>query len=357
MRTWPRSVLSALIAGVVFAGGARELSGAQLTNLYRVEVVVDPEVEDPRQEAFERAMGEQLVRLTGRRDAAADPLLLEIITAAQRFVQRWGYADPETLAITFDGRALETELANRDQPVWGKDRPLTLVWIALDAGGGSRRLLNGREEPLPDEPDGELAAALLAEVTSAAQRRGVPLAFPLLDSEDLALVTFADVWGGFTSRVEAASRRYQPDGILVGRVRAAGGAMSARWQYLGPGERRERRSGVTEGLEWLADIYANQYAVTGGSSVARLVVTEVSSFDDYARLLAHLEGLSIIDAVNVEELSGEELVIGLTTRAKAEVLDRALTLGGIITPAAAPFADPMAISLDRASARYFRMLR
>lgn len=358
MGSFRRRVVGVLMVGLATGGGPAGSLAAPVNDLYTVQVIVDPQAEDPREDGFQRAMGELLVRLTGRRDAAADPELLNLVEAAARFVQRWGFIDAEQLSVTFDGRAAEAELARRDQPVWSQDRPLTLVWIALDAGGGDRRLLNGLEGPVADvTEDEELAAAVLTEVAAAAQRRGLPLVYPLLDTEDLALVTFADIWGGFTGRVTDASRRYQADSVLIGRVRANGGVLTARWQFLGTNEQRERRSGVAEGLEWLADIYASQYAVTGGNALTRLVITQVFSFTDYARVISHLEGLSMIDGVDVEAFRGDQLILELQGRGSADVLDRALTLGGILSPQPPPVAQPIAIGLDRATARYFRVLR
>ena len=346
-----------LLLLVAVWGGLQPTFAAQFGDLYTVTVMVDPEAEDPRQDGFQRAMGALLVRLTGRRDAADDPDLLDVIEAAARFVQRWGFVEEERLAVTFDGRALEGELVRRDQPVWGGDRPLTLVWMALDTGGGDRRMLNGLETPLEEDLDAQLVTSVLTELADTARRRGLPLVYPLLDTEDLALVTAADIWGGFTSRVVEASRRYQPDGILIGRVRAVGDVRTARWQYLGADEQRERRGGISEGLEWLADIYASQYAVSGGNSIARLVVTDVRNFDDYARVITHLERLPMIDAVSVEELREDQLLVALETRGTADVLNRALSLGGVITPVTAPLAEPRAVGLDRTTARYFRIMR
>jgi hypothetical protein len=38
---------------------------------------------------------------------------------------------------------------------------------------------------------------LRERIQATASRRGVPVAFPLLDTEDLQNVSFTDIWGGF----------------------------------------------------------------------------------------------------------------------------------------------------------------
>jgi hypothetical protein len=357
MQAWMRPTGLGLIVALVLGAHLQPARGVQLDDLYQVEVALDPEAENPRQAGFEQAMSEMLTRLTGRQDAPADADLLPLIEAAARYVQRWGFLEEDLLAVTFDGRALEAELTRLDQPVWGSNRPLTLVWLALDTGGGDRRLLSDTEAPLPEDPDAELIAGVVSELVDSARRRGVPLVFPALDAEDLALVTAEDVWDGFASGVEAASQRYQADAMLIGRVRAVGGVLTARWQYMGADGRRELRSSIAAGVDWLADIYATQYAVTGSASVARLAIRDVRGFDDYARVVQHLEGLSIVEAVSVEQLLDDRLIVALTTRGSADVLDRALALGNVIEPVSSPSVDPMAVGLDRMTARHFRVLR
>ncbi len=359
MQAWLRPTGLALILVLALGTDLQPAHSVELDDLYQVEVALDPEAENPRQAGFEQAMSEMLTRLTGRQDAPADPDLMPLIEAAARYVQRWGFLEEELLAVTFDDQALGAELARLDQPVWGSNRPLTLVWLALDSGGGDRRLFTDREAEalVQEDPDGELLAGIVSELKDTARRRGVPLLFPVLDAEDLALVTPEDVWDGFASGVEAASQRYQADAILIGRARAVGGVLTARWQYIGADGRRERRSSIAEGADWLADIYATQYAVTGSASVARLAIRDVLGFDDYARVLRHLEGLSIVEAVSVEQLRDDQLIVALTTRGTADVLDRALALGNVIGPVLSPSAAPVAMGLDRMTPRQFRVLR
>ena len=44
-------------------------------------------------------------------------------------------------------------------------------------------------------------------------------AFPILDLEDTARISAAEVWGGFLRRIGEASQRYEPDVVLTARIR------------------------------------------------------------------------------------------------------------------------------------------
>src|SRR6185503_18770188 len=112
--------------------------------------------------------------------------------------------------VGFISTQVDQALAALQKPVWGPERPLTLLWIAVDDGNGGRALLGANDTAalgLDPNPPGmtERLAALRKDLQSVADERGLPITLPLLDLEDLGAVTFADVWGGFEDRVAGAS--------------------------------------------------------------------------------------------------------------------------------------------------------
>ena len=52
-----------------------------------------------------------------------------------------GPGEDNTLWVSFDGEAIERTLREAGQTVWGIDRPLTLVWLAVDWGRGEREVI------------------------------------------------------------------------------------------------------------------------------------------------------------------------------------------------------------------------
>ena len=326
--------LLALLAALGLVVAAASSDAARFEGLYTVVVPADNEAEDPLAVATERALGELFVRMTGQRGVGSDPAVFPILEAADRFVEQWGYQTAEDIVVTFDGEAVEAELRRLNFPIWGTERPQTLLWVAYDSGNGQRRLLGAQ----PDDPDQSDPLAWLREIIEAtAAERGIPTQLPLLDAQETAAITPADVWGGFNDRIEAASRRYAADAILVGRIRSSGGAYAARWSLLTGDDFRERRGTIRDGIDWLADIYANQYAVTGSAQRRRVLVTEVNSFDDYARVMAFMEQLSLIESLAVEEVADDTVLLSMNIRGDSVVLRRALTLGNVLRPVPPPF--------------------
>lgn len=323
---------------------------ARFNDLYTVVVPADVEAEDPLAVATERALGELFVRLTGQRGVGGDPSVYPILESADQFVEQWGYQTAEEIVVTFDGNAVETELRRLNLPIWGTERPLTLLWVVYDAGNGRRQLLGVQPEETEDRPDP--LAWLRQAIEDTAAERGIPTLLPLLDGEDSEALSVADVWGGFNDQIEAASRRYGADAILIGRIRASGGANAARWSLLTGDDFRERRGTVRDGIDWLADVYAKQYAVTGGVQRRRVLVSEVNSFDDYARVMAFMEQLSLVESLAVEEVSDDTVLLSMNIRGDALVLQRALTLGSVLRPVPPPFTS--AVNVADA---YFRVAR
>lgn len=329
----------ALIVGIAAVHMPTPGFPAIFENLYTVTVPLTPQGTGQRvlrtDEDFDRfAMGELLIRLTGQLDAPYNPALLDLVRDAGRYVVQRGNPDRENLLIVFDSLGLQEALTVRNQPVWGEERPLTLLWVAIDGGPGERGILAASTSPVPSSDAVESAAAAMREeLLAAAIQRGLPVSLPLMDVQDLDAVDFIDIWGMFPGRVEQASVRYGPDAVLSGRIRLGeDGIETARWTLLRGGDLRHLPGTmVRSGLDDLADLYALEFSGTGGATSARLTVVGVESLDDYGRVMSYLESLSVLQFVQLEQLVGTELTLRVQARGGAVVLNRVLALGDVLS--------------------------
>src|SRR5690606_29456071 len=137
-----------------------------------------------------------------------------------------GSVDRDSVFVEFYSNRIEQELAALGRRVWGPERPLTLLWIAIDNGDGERVLLSSDGVGIGGLADTvdligvspemtALADDIRAQIQAIADERGLPIAFPLLDLADLTSVMPADIWGGFDEPVTQASERYGADAILI----------------------------------------------------------------------------------------------------------------------------------------------
>jgi hypothetical protein len=327
-----RTSLLAAALGVLCLGLAEVLRAATFPDLYTVTVVV-ADAAERRMDVESLGMAQLLTRITGRRDAASAAELAHLVENAGDYVTSRGRLDRERETIGFTTEIVN-ELERANWPVWGAERPSTLLWIAVDFGDGQRALMGA--SPVAAEWSPELAEFMLQlreELDAVASERGLPITFPLLDLEDRTAISFAEVWGGFDGLIAAASTRYGADALLVGRVAKSSFGLDVRWNLLEDGRSSAVLGGdVRGGLDWLADQYAGQYGTLGGARIARIAVLDVTSLDTYARVMSHLESLSVLQSVDVEGFDGSTLNLRVAAPGDDRVVERVLTLGGVLVP-------------------------
>jgi hypothetical protein len=328
-----------LVVAVALSGGFSSLSAAILEDLYSVTVtrsldLAPGQVQRTLEEEIRFAMGQLLTRVTGRVDAALEPALADMLRNAEDYVVQIGSLDRGSLLVTFDARAIENALVVREQPIWGPERPLTLLWLAVDSGEGERGILAADEAMTDSSPEFlELQADFRQDLAAVADDRGLPITLPLLDLEDMSALSFVDIWAGFNDQVIRASQRYGVDGVLTGRVRVTRFGVNVQWTLLKNGEQIPLGgSSMRDGLDRLADFYAAEFSTLGGVRATAITITGVETLDDYGRVMRYLESLSMLDTVAAEELVDGALSLRVDARGGAAVLGRVLGLGTMLSP-------------------------
>jgi hypothetical protein len=283
-------------------------------------------------------MAQLLIRVTGSRSAPMEPALLPLIASPENYLTSYGLDRQGRAQVGFQRSQIERVLAQLGMPVLGPERPLTLLWVAIDDGVGGRALLGANETnelgaaTTPQLTD--LIETVRTEIVTTADERGMPIAWPLLDLEDLNAVTFTDVWGGFEDRIVAASMRYRADAVLIGRVRPGLVGNEVDWLFVHGIQRQALpAAGVRDGLDVAADRYAAELSTVGGAAVTLLTVRDVLTAADYGRVMSYLERQSVLESVDVESYDDGTLSLRVAARGEAQVLERVLALGGVLRPA------------------------
>lgn len=283
-----------------------------------------------------------LTRITGRQQAAEYPEVQELVQNANRYLSLYAPLSDDEIRVGFIRGAVNDALTRLDMPIWGDERPLTLVWLAAEFTDGQRAELGasdeqglraGAVEGIASEPlTGEAAEvfeSVADELLRAADERGLPVVLPLLDEQDRLEVRFADVWGGFDRVVARAGDRYDADTIMIVRIVTTPFGPELHWTVQ-RGERTEIL--VTPrarlGIDWLADELASEDATIGGASLAWVTIREVRSWPDLGRVLEYLDSISIVEAVDIDSIDGAELVLRVSARGDDSQLSRYLTLDG-----------------------------
>ncbi len=290
-----------------------------------------------RTDGFQMAMDVVLTRVVGRLDAPADPQVADLRQSAERYVQQYRVTR-DGMWVALDGQAVQTALAERGMRIWGGERPSVLLVLAVDGGGGRRYILSAE-----DEIRNPAARDLRGRMNGLAGLRGLPVLLPLMDAQDRRRLSITDAWGGFEQPLLDTARRYGVGTVLLGRYRTDA-PFRVRWALFDGGQATRWDGGIDDGINRTSDRFAARYAVATGSAVEGeigVAVSGIRSLEDYARVSDYLAGLTAIASVAPRRLDDDTAVFGLRLRGSLDNVDRAIRLGGVLRPAAAPVAPPV----------------
>jgi hypothetical protein len=294
----------------VFALLSAATRAASVPDLYAADVPASGAGQPGLDAAFDLALKEVLVKLTGQRQVPAE--LAAALGPAAPLVQRYQPLGAGRIRVQFDGPALRQRLDGTALPYWGDDRPRVLVVLV----------------PPGAEPATE------AMVLGAAARRGIPAVLA-----DPAAVTAADPLAG----AQAEARRVGADVVLIGRASPSAGASAYRWTLAMDGEQAEWQGDATEGPEGAADRLAARYAAAGAANQSlRLVVAGINGFDAYGQVLAHLRAQNLVQSLQVREAAGDRVVFDLAVRGGPQQFRAALAERAVLAPDAPPAPLPVA---------------
>ena len=244
---------------------------AKITDLYEAEIPVLSQNRADRHVAIKQAFAEVLVRVSGQQDVvlalppfietdavpvAKTPnqeqpklalvgktvLIAEALTKATYYVKQFRYQKPtgrpyidwglkpvdkkkkktkkakeQVIWIRFNKKKINKLLHDTGLPVWGKTRPSILVWMVVE-NRSKRYLLSN-----------SIKSTTREAIEKHARLYGLPIRFPLMDLADRANVSTSDVWGNFEDRIMQASKRYQTESILVGKLYIANRSWHTQW--------------------------------------------------------------------------------------------------------------------------------
>ncbi len=289
-----------------------------LGDLYTVTVPYTGENES----AFRQAMRDILVRVTGRPDAPELENLAPLVGQASRYVTSFRRAAGNQLTVTFNGTAIENAVDASGLATWDSDRPVTLVWLALDRGGGRRGLVSSSD-----------TSAEKARIDSKADRSGLPIVWP--DAGDDLVRAMQQAWSGNHDALVDAARRYGADGVLIGRARqTAAGTYEVYWSFAGAGVAGNATGELESGPELAAERYAGVYASRGAAQRSEQIVTVtgIGSLESYASAMRTLSKLAPVRGVSVDEVTPDAVSFRVNVRGDPGALNDAILRDGRLQP-------------------------
>jgi hypothetical protein len=308
-------------------------------DFYTAWVPVKERSEAAHAEALQQGLRQVLVKLSGSQAVLSQPAVQKALPKAAQWVEQYEYRNqppvpggeaPLTLVARFFPAEIDQLLKQTGGGQWGKDRPLLLVWLALNT-----RLLNEEESPKEAEA-----------VQTVAAQRGLPVLFPLLDLDDRLALPPTLLAAGQEQAMRQAAQRYAPGALLAGTLESGpDNTWQARWYLLGGqtrvvwASRHANLSGLLdEALGKVAESLSARFGAPGSASpsLVEVQITEVVGMQAYAQVQSYLAALDTVENFQVRQVEGDRLRLSVLAKGGRAGLAQAIALGRLLQPIAAP---------------------
>ena len=357
MRLLPASLISLLL--FITLNLPLSVQASVVHHMFETTSLVADQGLEARSEAFKQGFIEVLVRISGN---SATPTSIDV-DQASHYVQEYRYIQlakqvplPLTensqdaagamathqLWVKFNEGAIKQLLRDNNLPIWGRQRPNVLLWLAVRDGRNRYILKNSHSSAIKDA------------VTREAKRRGLPIMWPTYNARDQKLLGFADLWGQFWDPVKKASAAYNVDAIMIGRMDWKNGSWSVDWA-LSMEDLQEHwslratsledimASGVDVGTDQIASRFSVFEDMASDGNIS-LRVENLSVLDAYARVSHYLRSIALVKSVYAAEVNQDNVLFNITLVGDSDDLKRVIALGDVLTPVEIPEPPPAPVA-------------
>jgi hypothetical protein len=318
-----------LLLLLVIAGAWRPAGAVVVDDLFTVELAVADQTTSLRLEAFSQAFRQVIVKVSGSDDALKSAAFERPIERSARYVKQFRYINRSQaqgeeieagrlyLRIDFDQQLIESLLREHNFPVWGRERPSSLLVISYDV---NEKIKLVSEDATPD---------LIEALDRAAAIHAVPVLFPLMDLQDISLVRIGDIVAREYDNIKTMAQRYQPDALLVGQIIGrSGSGWRGDWEV-----RFADQIFKCQVIRHLARILALEYALEDHRRVEQSLLLSVSALEGIDRLVSvqkYLQSLNAVDSVRIAMINRDVVTYRLELRNEPEDLQRLIEFGEVL---------------------------
>jgi hypothetical protein len=330
------ALLSVLLGTIHMAASA-----VTVEDLFTVELPVADQTTSLRLESFGEAFKQVIVKVSGSDDALRSPAFERPSQSSARYVKQFRYINRKLagdeefdagrlfLRIDFDQQLIESLLRDNKFPVWGRERPSSLLVISYDVNENIKLV---SDDATPD---------LIEALDQAALNHAVPVLFPLMDLQDIALVRIGDIISRQYDNINTMATRYSPDALLVGQIIGRSGKgwqgdwevrfadQIFKWQF----KASSKKAVIDQVIKHLAKILALEYALEDHRRVEQSILLSVSALEGIDKLIKvqkYLKSLSVVDSVRVAMVNQDVITYRLQLRNDPEDLQRLIEFGEVL---------------------------
>ncbi len=307
--------------------------------LYQGSAVVADQSPAELEKGMQGALRQVLGKLSGLSDFSDYPGADQVWTEARKIVLAFYYEnhpillpdgssrEESRLVANFSPQAVDQLGVGLQLPRWKPDRRPLMAWPIVDSG--QQRIIMPIELQYAWEGMADLA-----------RKRGMPIRWPEADENGEYAVDVQLLWGGYTEELGETG----PGETLViaalqdgpeWNVRMSMDYEGLRWseRFRGPDLEATLAQGLSLAIDQVVKASSIAAADTGDWRVD-LTVTHLSNAQDYARSLAYLQGLSVVESVAVKKALAGQVQFSLALNAAPSYLQQFLLTGKTLLPTA-----------------------
>ncbi|EHN70371.1 MULTISPECIES: DUF2066 domain-containing protein [Aliivibrio] len=312
-------LLMCMVAGPVFAQQQNDLyhTEVQLTGSDKAENI-----------AKQEGLVNVLIKVSGQTDIAQNEVIKKALAQSDRYVTQMSFVEyddaPRAMKLGYNSKMVLNLLTQSEQSIWETPRKSVLVWIVNE--------YNYQRSIIWEQSNN----SLITRIKEAANERGLPVMFPVGDFDDVTSIEIPDLWGNFKKPIADASERYNPQAILVVKVRGN----SSSWtlfdttpQYL-PTTSTKPLEGRESGAVQLADMvnnvsdyFAKKYTKNLGAVVSQsemISIEGIHSTRAFFTIEKQLKQLNSVASVQVDTIQGNKVTYTLNLLGDSEQFNQEL---------------------------------
>ncbi|GIU25815.1 DUF2066 domain-containing protein [Shewanella schlegeliana] len=328
-------ILGIFVIFPFLASLSASVHAADVSSLDEAAVSIESRATTLRSEGIKQAFEAVILKNSGTQAALINPVVQKQLKSASSLMTQYGYfedAGELYLKVNFDHKRIIRLLRDAGLPVWGKQRPLTLVWLVINE--------NGEREILSDGAISSSRNTFDSQSTS----RAVPLLFPLMDLDDSMKVGVNDVRGRFTDNIANASLRYKANYFLIATIEPQGAvyqyqmglyprdkdpqALQMTSLITSSGEAATVEDAVTAIVAATSEYYVGQYAIadSGERNTTKIAFVDVTDIKQLVAIERFLAQLSAIKSASIASIQGQTVEFNLALFGDEADLHRLMSL-------------------------------
>lgn len=303
-----------------------------LDNLNSIVIQVTDMSPETRTQILPQAFEQVMRRVASSHRAISHPDFTKAKQKIDSYISNFFYtenAGTYNLTVQFNEQALNDLITKMGRISFGTHRPQILLWLVIEQDDKPKFVNSSSQEAIADKID------LLSS------NYGMPVLLPLLDLTERLFISEQDVTNFNFPPLQQAAGRYNADSIVVGKINNVSGVWHCEWRLpdsswtsIGNDLDVELELMFNQLSDKLVANYKKAADIQSPISESNRIAVRikgVNSVADYAKALAYLKSLSIVQQVEIGSVDGNQAMFMVSAEAGKDAIIQALNMDTLLT--------------------------